>query len=55
LLYGALYIAGGLLMMREPVHGSIIITIFLLAAVSVSGILRIVIALRHREIKRWWL
>jgi len=55
LLCGALYIAGGLLIMREPVQGSIVITIFLLAVLSVAGILRIVMALRHREIKGWWL
>jgi len=55
LLCGALYIAGGLLIMREPVQGSIVITIFLLAVLSVSGILRIAMALRHREIKGWWL
>ena len=55
LLCGALYIAAGLLIMREPVQGSIVVTIFLLVALSVAGILRIVMALRHREIKGWWL
>lgn len=55
LLCGALYVAAGILIMREPVQGSIVITIFLLAALSVAGILRIVMSLRHREIKGWWL
>jgi uncharacterized membrane protein HdeD (DUF308 family) len=55
LLCGALYVAAGLIIMREPVQGSIIITIFLLAVLSVAGILRIVMALRHREIQGWWL
>lgn len=55
LLCGALYVAAGLIIMREPIQGSIIITIFLLAVLSVAGILRIVMALRHREIKGWWL
>ena len=41
--------------MREPVQGSIVITIFLLAALVVSGIIRIVMALRHRETAGWWL
>ena len=41
--------------MREPVQGSIVITAFLLAVLSVAGVLRIVLALRHREIKGWWL
>jgi uncharacterized membrane protein HdeD (DUF308 family) len=55
LLCGALYIFGGLLIMDEPVQGSLVVTIFLLAALSVGGVLRIVMALRHREIKGWWL
>jgi uncharacterized membrane protein HdeD (DUF308 family) len=55
LLCGALYIAAGLIIMREPVQGSIVITAFLLAVLSVAGVLRIVMALRHREIKGWWL
>jgi len=54
LLCGALYVVGGFLIMREPVQGSVIITIFLLVALSFAGILRIVMALRHREIKGWW-
>jgi uncharacterized membrane protein HdeD (DUF308 family) len=41
--------------MDEPVQGSLVVTIFLLAALSVGGVLRIVMALRHREIKGWWL
>ncbi|MGE0259817.1 MAG: HdeD family acid-resistance protein, partial [Alphaproteobacteria bacterium] len=53
LLSGALYVAGGLLIMREPVQGSIVITIFLLAVLSVAGIYRILMALRHRVIKGW--
>ncbi len=55
LLCGALYIVGGLLIMGEPVQGSILLTIFLLAALAVGGVLRIVIALRHREVHGWWL
>src|SRR5215471_13052976 len=55
LLCGALYIVGGLVIMREPLHGSIVITILLLAVLSVGGILRIVMALRHREVAGWWL
>jgi uncharacterized membrane protein HdeD (DUF308 family) len=52
---GVLYVVGGLLIMREPVRGSLVITIFLLAALVVGGIMRIVIALRHRELRYWWL
>jgi uncharacterized membrane protein HdeD (DUF308 family) len=54
-LLGLLYIAGGLLIMDEPVNGTFIITLMLLIALVVSGIVRIVIALRHRELKYWWL
>ncbi len=55
LLMGLLYIAGGFLIMQEPVQGSFIITLMLLIALVVSGVFRIVIALRHREMKYWWL
>ena len=55
LLCGALYIVGGLLIMDEPAQGSVIITIFLLVALSVGGALRVAMAVRHREVKGWWL
>ena len=48
-------IVGGVLIMQEPVTGSVIITLFLLVVLVVSGIVRIVIALRHRELPTWWL
>ncbi len=52
---GLLSIVGGVLIMQEPAAGSVIITLFLLVALVVSGITRIVIALRHRELPMWWL
>jgi len=55
ILMGLLYVAGGFLIMDEPVQGSFVITLLLLVALVVSGIVRIVIALRHRELKYWWL
>jgi len=55
LVMGLLYIAGGFLIMDEPVQGSVVITVMLLIALVVSGVFRIVIALRHREMKYWWL
>ena len=55
LFCGALYIIGGILVMSEPVQGSIAITILLLAVLSVGGVLRIVMALRHRDVGGWWL
>jgi uncharacterized membrane protein HdeD (DUF308 family) len=55
LVMGVLYMAGGVLIMQEPVQGSVVITLMLLIALVVSGVFRIVIALRHREMKYWWL
>jgi uncharacterized membrane protein HdeD (DUF308 family) len=52
---GLLYVAGGFLIMQEPVQGSVVITLLLLVALVVSGVFRLVIALRHREMKYWWL
>jgi uncharacterized membrane protein HdeD (DUF308 family) len=54
LIGGLLSIVGGVLIMQEPVTGSVIITLFLLVVLVVSGIVRIVIALRHRELPMWW-
>jgi uncharacterized membrane protein HdeD (DUF308 family) len=55
LFVGLLYVIGGFLIMQEPVHGSFIITLLLLAAILMGGITRIMIALRHRELSGWWL
>jgi uncharacterized membrane protein HdeD (DUF308 family) len=55
LLCGAFYILGGILIMMEPVQGSLVITLFLVAAMAVGGVLRIMMALRHREMAYWWL
>ena len=54
-LMGVLYVVGGLLIMSEPVQGSIIITLFLSVVLAVSGIMRMVLAFRHRELPGWWL
>jgi uncharacterized membrane protein HdeD (DUF308 family) len=51
---GLLSIIGGLLIMQEPVTGSAVITLFLLAALVVGGATRIVIALQHRDLPLWW-
>jgi uncharacterized membrane protein HdeD (DUF308 family) len=55
LFVGVLYVLGGFLIMQEPVQGSVVITLLLLAAILVGGIMRIIIALRHRELAAWWL
>jgi uncharacterized membrane protein HdeD (DUF308 family) len=55
LLVGVLYVIGGLLLMDEPVQGSVIITLFVAAALIIGGILRIAIGLRHRSMPGWGL
>jgi uncharacterized membrane protein HdeD (DUF308 family) len=55
LLIGALWVAGGVLIMAEPIGGSIVLTILVAASLVVGGIMRIVIALQHREMPGWWL
>ena len=54
LIAGVVYVAGGVLIMQEPVTGSVWITIFLLISLAVGGVVRIVLALRHREVPGWW-
>lgn len=55
LLSGVLYVVGGFLIMREPVTGSVLITALLLVALAFGGVLRVIMALRHREVRGWWL
>jgi len=55
LLAGMLYVIGGFLIMQEPVSGSLVLTLFLLAALLIGGIMRILISLRHHEAPGWWL
>lgn len=55
MLGGVLYAIGGVLIMNEPVTGAIVITLLLVVALILGGILRIVVALRHREMRQWWL
>ncbi len=54
-LIGVLYLVGGLLIMGEPVQGAVVITVFLSVVLAVSGIMRMLMALRHRELAGWWL
>ena len=55
LLGGVLYVIGGLLIMDEPVQGSLVVTLFLVAALIVGGVMRVTIGLRHRDMRGWWL
>jgi len=52
---GVLSVVAGLVIMGEPVQGSVILTLFLLAAILVGGVMRMIVAVRHRELQGWWL
>jgi len=54
LLCGVLYAIGGVLIMDEPVAGSIVITAVLAITMLIGGVLRIIIAARHKNIRGWW-
>jgi len=55
LILGVLYVAGGLIIMREPVHGAVVLTLVLTALIVAGGIVRVVLALRHRALPAWGL
>jgi uncharacterized membrane protein HdeD (DUF308 family) len=55
LFMGVLYVFAGLLVMREPVPTSVVLTVFVIASLVVGGVMRIIIALQHRYLVRWWL
>lgn len=55
LLIGLLYVVGGFLLMAEPLEGSVVITILVSVALVIGGILRIIIAVRHRHMPGWGL
>lgn len=55
ILAGLLYIVGGFLIMAEPLTGAVVITLFLSVCLAVAGIMRVVLAIQHRELRGWWL
>jgi uncharacterized membrane protein HdeD (DUF308 family) len=55
LFCGILYLGGGLLIMNEPVQGALFLTLLVVAALVVGGVIRIVLALQHRNIAAWGL
>ncbi len=50
---GLLYVAGGLLILSEPVHGAVVLTLVLMAFIIAGGIVRVFLALQHRGIRAW--
>jgi uncharacterized membrane protein HdeD (DUF308 family) len=55
LIVGILYVIGGLLLMDEPLEGSVVITILVAAALIIGGVLRIAIGVQHRHMPGWGL
>lgn len=55
LFCGILYLAGGLLIMNEPAQGALLLTLLIVAALMVGGVVRIILALLHRNIAAWGL
>jgi uncharacterized membrane protein HdeD (DUF308 family) len=54
-LMGFFYVVGGLLLMDEPVRGSLIITIVIAVLLIISGVTRLVMAATHRHMPGLWL
>jgi uncharacterized membrane protein HdeD (DUF308 family) len=54
-LIGILYVLGGLLLMAEPVRGSLIITVVIAVLLIISGIARLIVAATHRHMPGLWL
>lgn len=52
-LAGLVYIICGILLMGEPVTGSVALTIFIAVCFCVGGVMRIIIALDHRNTGGW--
>jgi uncharacterized membrane protein HdeD (DUF308 family) len=52
---GVLYAIGGLLTMREPVHGAAVLTLVLMMTIVIGGILRVaaILGLSHRHLRAW--
>ena len=55
LFCGVLYVAGGVLIMNEPEQGALFLTLLVVAALVVGGVVRIILALTHRDIAAWGL
>lgn len=53
LLLGVLYVAFGMTMISQPVAGALALTFVLGLTILVSGVVRILLALRHRGERSW--
>jgi uncharacterized membrane protein HdeD (DUF308 family) len=52
---GILYAVGGLLTMREPVHGAALLTLLVMMTIVIGAILRVaaILPLSHRHLRFW--
>jgi uncharacterized membrane protein HdeD (DUF308 family) len=52
---GILYAIGGLLTMREPVHGAALLTLLVTMTIAIGAMLRVaaMMQLRHRHLRTW--
>jgi uncharacterized membrane protein HdeD (DUF308 family) len=48
-------VGGGVLIMNEPEQGALFLTLLVVAALMVGGVVRIILALTHRNIAAWGL
>ena len=55
LLSGILSFVGGLLVINEPAQGAVVLTLVLVGTVMAGGVVRIVLAWRHRGMRAWGL
>jgi uncharacterized membrane protein HdeD (DUF308 family) len=52
-LMAILYVLGGIVVVIDPVLASVVITLILAGTITGAGIVRLIIALQHRDSKGW--
>jgi uncharacterized membrane protein HdeD (DUF308 family) len=52
-LMAILYVLGGIVVIIDPVLASVVITLILAGTITGAGIVRLIIALQHRDSKGW--
>lgn len=52
-LAGVVYLVGGVLLVKGPVIGSLLLTVFLAVCFCFGGVMRIMIALKHKSTGGW--
>jgi uncharacterized membrane protein HdeD (DUF308 family) len=52
-LMAILYVLGGIVVIADPVLASVVITLMLAGVITGAGIVRLIIALQHRDSKGW--